>query len=57
MDNWLTNIVDNVDSLHVEIDNLNDLLEEFCFIKSIDIARSVSNTALRQPPPSPPTPP
>jgi hypothetical protein len=26
MDNWLGNIVGDVDSLHVEIDNLNDLL-------------------------------
>jgi hypothetical protein len=26
MDNWLVNIVGDVDSLHVEIDNLNDLL-------------------------------
>jgi hypothetical protein len=32
----LANIVDDVDSLHVEIDNLNDLLVEFCFIRSID---------------------
>jgi hypothetical protein len=24
MDNWLANIVGDVDSLHVEIDNLND---------------------------------
>jgi hypothetical protein len=36
MDNWLANIVDDVDSLHVEIDNLNDLLVGFCFIRSID---------------------
>jgi hypothetical protein len=28
--------VDDVDSLHVEIDNLNDLLVGFCFIRSID---------------------
>jgi hypothetical protein len=32
----LANIVDDVDSLHVEIDNLNDLLVGFCFIRSID---------------------
>jgi hypothetical protein len=32
MDNWLANRVGDVDSLHVEIDNLNDLL----VIKSID---------------------
>jgi hypothetical protein len=35
MDSWLTNIVDDVDSLHVEIDNLNNLLVWFFFI-SID---------------------
>jgi hypothetical protein len=33
----LANIVDDVDSLHVEIDNLNDLLIGFCFIRSIDM--------------------
>jgi hypothetical protein len=33
----LANIVDDVDSLHVKIDNLNDLLVGFCFIRSIDI--------------------
>jgi hypothetical protein len=32
MDNWLANIVDDVDNLHVKIDNLNDLLVGFCFI-------------------------
>jgi hypothetical protein len=37
MDNWLANRVGDVDSLHVEIDNLNDLLVGFCFIRSIDI--------------------
>jgi hypothetical protein len=36
MDNWLANIVGDVDSLHVEIDNLNDLLMGFCFIRSIN---------------------
>jgi hypothetical protein len=36
MDNWLANIVDDADNLHVEIDNLNDSLVGFCFIKSID---------------------
>jgi hypothetical protein len=36
MDNWLANIVSDVDSLHVKIDNLNDSLVRFCFIKSID---------------------
>jgi hypothetical protein len=29
--------VGDVDSLHVEIDNLNDPLVEFCFIRSIDM--------------------
>jgi hypothetical protein len=37
MDNWLANIVDDVDSLHVEIDNLNNLLVGFYFIRSIDV--------------------
>jgi hypothetical protein len=32
----LVNIASDVDSLHVEIDNLNDLLVGFCFIRSID---------------------
>jgi hypothetical protein len=36
MDNWLANIVDDVDNLHIEIVNLNDLSVEFYFIKSID---------------------
>jgi hypothetical protein len=36
MNNWLANIVGDVDSLHVEIDNLNDPLVGFCFIRSID---------------------
>jgi hypothetical protein len=36
MDNWLANIVGDVDSLHVEIDNLNDPLVGFYFIRSID---------------------
>jgi hypothetical protein len=34
MDNWLANIVGDVDSLHVEIDNL--YVVGFCFIRSID---------------------
>jgi hypothetical protein len=29
----------DVDSLYVKIDNLNDMLVEFCFIRSIDISR------------------
>jgi hypothetical protein len=28
--------MDDVDSLHVEIDNLNDPLVGFCFIRDID---------------------
>jgi hypothetical protein len=32
MDNWLANIIDSVDSLYIEIDNLNDTLVRFCFI-------------------------
>jgi hypothetical protein len=32
----LANIVGDVDSLHVEIDNLNALLVGVCFIRSID---------------------
>jgi hypothetical protein len=39
MENWLANIVNDVDSLHVEIDNLNDLLVGFCFIRSIDMGK------------------
>jgi hypothetical protein len=31
--------VGDVDSLHIKIDNLNDLLVGFCFIRSIDIQR------------------
>jgi hypothetical protein len=37
MDNWLANIVGDVDSLHIEIVNLNDPLVGFCFIRSIDL--------------------
>jgi hypothetical protein len=36
MDNLLANIVDDVDSLYVKIDNLNDSLVGFCFIRGID---------------------
>jgi hypothetical protein len=36
MDNWLANMVSDVDSLHVEIDNLNNpLLVKFCFILEV----------------------
>jgi hypothetical protein len=45
MDNWLANRVGDVDSLHVEIDNLNDLLVGFCFIRSIDIDFSIGLTS------------
>jgi hypothetical protein len=35
---------DDADSLHVEIDNLNNLLVEFCFIKSmIDRFQTISH--------------
>jgi hypothetical protein len=37
MDNWLANIVGDMDSLHVEIDNLNKDLVGFCFIGNIDL--------------------
>jgi hypothetical protein len=33
----MTNKMDDVDSLHVEIDNLNDPLVVFCFIRDIYI--------------------
>jgi hypothetical protein len=33
MDNWLASIVGDVDSLHIEIDNLNDPLVGFCLLK------------------------
>jgi hypothetical protein len=36
MENWMANRMDDVDNLHVEIDNLNDPLMEFCFIRDID---------------------
>jgi hypothetical protein len=36
MDNWLANIMGDIDSLHVEIDNLNNPLVGFYFIRSID---------------------
>jgi hypothetical protein len=39
MDNWLANIFDDVDSLHVKIDNLNDPLVGLCFIRSIDMSQ------------------
>jgi hypothetical protein len=32
---WL-GIYDDVDALHVKIDNINDMLVGFCFIRSID---------------------
>jgi hypothetical protein len=36
MDNWMANIMDDMDRLHVEIDNLNDPLVGFCFIRDIN---------------------
>jgi hypothetical protein len=41
MDNWLANIVGDVDNLHVEIDNLNDPLVGFCFIRSVDFSEDL----------------
>jgi hypothetical protein len=35
VNNWLANVVGDVDSLHVKIDNLNNLLMRFYFIRSI----------------------
>jgi hypothetical protein len=32
-----------VDGLHVEIDNINDLLMGFCFIRSIDYLETFTN--------------
>jgi acetoacetate decarboxylase len=32
----MANRMDDVDSLHVEIENLNDPLVRFCFIRDID---------------------
>jgi hypothetical protein len=45
MDGWRFTIgwlwlYDDVDRLHVKIDNLNDHLVGFCFIRSIDIIAS-----------------
>jgi hypothetical protein len=42
MDGWMITIgwfriCDDVDILHVKIDNLNDSLVGFCFIRSIDL--------------------
>jgi hypothetical protein len=37
MDNWMANKMDDMDSLHVKIDNLNDTLVGFCFIRDIDV--------------------
>jgi hypothetical protein len=42
MDNGLASIVGNVDSLHVNIDNLNDPLVGFCFLRSIDSVRAIA---------------
>jgi hypothetical protein len=36
---WLS-LVDDVARLHVEIDNLNDSIVGFCFIRSIDMSSS-----------------
>jgi hypothetical protein len=42
MDNWLVDIVDDVDSLYVQIDNLNDPLIKFCSTKSIDLGVEIT---------------
>jgi hypothetical protein len=47
MDNWLGNILGDVDSLHVEIDNLNDPLVGFCFIRSIDKSSVVAKLSFK----------
>jgi hypothetical protein len=36
MNNWMANKMDDVDSLHVDIDNLNGPLVGFCFLRDID---------------------
>jgi hypothetical protein len=36
MDNWMANRMYDVDSLNVEIENLNNHLVRFCFIRDID---------------------
>jgi hypothetical protein len=46
MDNWMANRMDDVDSLHVEIDNLNDPLARFCFIRDIDSPYEYTRTIL-----------
>jgi hypothetical protein len=38
----LASIVGNVDSLHVNIDNLNDPLVGFFFLRSIDSVRAIA---------------
>jgi hypothetical protein len=44
----LANIVGDVDSLHVEIDNLNDLLVGFYFIRSIDKLKEEDEVAITE---------
>jgi hypothetical protein len=41
MDNWMANKIDDVDSLYVEIDNLNDPVVEFYFIKDISSDKNI----------------
>ena len=41
MKNWLAKIVDDVDSLHFEIENIYCILVEFCFIRGIHMANHV----------------
>jgi hypothetical protein len=42
MDNRMANRMDDVDSLHVEIDNVNDPLVGFCFIRDIAMVHSLT---------------
>jgi hypothetical protein len=42
VDNWLANIVGDVESLHFEIDNLNDPLVGFFFTRIIDVFTKVA---------------
>jgi hypothetical protein len=48
MDNWLASIVGDVDNLHVEIDNLNNPLVRFYFIRSIDFCKPQKYCSTRQ---------
>lgn len=49
MDNWMVNRIDDVYSLHAEINNLNDLLVGFCFIRDIDCTGTTALLFLAMP--------